>query len=199
MWKISRKSKISRKPQKIDQTGKKSRFLKEALIVGLITIFVGLITGVLLNLVDKYDLLGTKKVSDPPPDPPPIVTESAVIAEVPSSENQPTVVIVPPSVVQPEKAVQPPTPEKTENIRLTVTTTETATESAFDDDVQITLTKVDDIHQHIFCKIMISSSGKSLSFKELTPYNPQKIDNYEINVVKIGHDYADFHIIKRQR
>ena len=185
--------------EKIDQSEKKLSYSKE--VVLLIAAIVSLLI-VVLTLVDKCALPDPKPESDrnpgfePEPDPQIGEKPSVVSPEFVPVAPPPVIVVVPP----PQPPAVPPPPPKTETIRLTVTQTETASESVFDGDVQITLTKVIDTYQQVFGKIIVTSSGgPPRAFEELTPFDPQKIGNYEINVVKIGHDYADFRIVRRQR
>jgi len=174
MWKVPRKSRIRRKPQKIDQTGIKIKIYIK--LIGLITAILVLITGI-ITLVDKCGLSDQKHVPDQ--------------IEVPD-QKQVTDTQPPPEV---------PLPEKTETIRLNVIPNDNASASAFDGDVQITLSKVIDTYQQVFLNIMVYSSGEPMrSFEELTPFDPpQKIGSYEITVVKTGYNYAEFRIVRRRR
>jgi hypothetical protein len=179
---VERSGKLSKrgKPQKTKQAGKKEGFLEKVAV----TVVGGLIVGVLLRPINSNapPLPSSEtlvKRADPLPPP-------ETLPKMPEEEADP----LPP----------PPAALKTETIRLTVTPTETASASVFDGDVQIMLTKVIGPYKKVFCKIMVYSSGEPLrSFEELTEFDLQKIGDYEINVEKIGDDYADFRIVRRQR
>jgi hypothetical protein len=102
------------------------------------------------------------------------------------------------AVASEEKKSNPPVQPspKIENITLTVTTTETASEFAFGGDVKITLEKVIDLYDQVFGNITVYSPRESQSF-ELKKFELQKIGRYEISVEETGHDYAEFRIVRR--
>lgn len=176
---------MDRKPKKIELTEKKFDYYTK--IVVLITAVVSLIVGV-LTMVDKCAQRST-----------PIETPGNEHEQPPPEEKEPDPPVVVPPDKEPESQPKPLPSSQTEYIKLSVTTTSIASASAFDDDIQITLTKVHDAYHQVFGKIKVNSVGESLSFEEWTIDDLQKkIGNYEINIKEIGHDYAEFRIVRRQ-
>jgi hypothetical protein len=166
--------------KKIEFMGIKLSYRTQVIV--FITAIIGLITGVV-----------TLAVMCSPPQPPPLGKEhdpAQKDIQLEGERNDP-----PPEGIASEEP-DPPPPPKIENITLTVTTTETASEFAFGGDVKITLEKVIERQDKVWGNITVYSPRESQSF-ELKKNELQKIGKYEISVEEIGHDYAEFRIVRR--